>query len=284
MNISTRICWLSIMVFVATTIAQADETSARREQIKKWKEIYLSEAGAHEMKVGLGGKRKLSLHKKPLLSYTNPASGRDSHGQFFAWMDEGRPAVIGTIWSKLNKAGGDTRRIIHSLHTLTSEPLHDVLRGEDFWFPKKQQVISTLLEGASKPAKSEGLRLAQMRKLAREFKAVEMKKRETGDKVPHALRLQAEPILRFKSPSKGIEDGALFAFFVDWDPDLVLRLESKQTKQGRRWHYSTVPFTSRQIEVSHKGKKWQHDISGATSLTGAYKSVHGVAYRPAVLQ
>lgn len=275
-----------LATFVWSSTLLADESSARKEQIKKWQKVYLSEADSHQMKVGgFFSRRKLELHAKPLLSFANPASGRDTHGEFFTWTDSGRPAVIGVIWSKLTDPGSDVRGINHSLHTLASEPIRDVLRKDVFWTPAGKQVISKVLKGAPKPAKTERLRLAQMRRIAREFKATEMKSRkQTGEKVPHALRLQAEPIYRFQSPKNGISDGGLFAYFIDWDPDLVLLLESKQTDDGYRWHYSTVPFTPSKIEVSWKDETWEHDADWKAKLTNAYMSVHGVAFRPALIQ
>ena len=275
-----------ILHLLAASLCAADESASRQVQIKKWNDFYRAEAEAHTMEIGTGNHiRTLKLHNQPLLRYANPAGGGDGHGQFFAWMDKGRPVVIATIWSKINDDEGRERRIIHSMHTLSNEAIVDELREEIFWTPNGNQVFAQPLVDAPKPAVSKRLRLTQMRRLAREFEAIEMKRRPTDKKrLPYKLRLQPEPMLRFEAPSRGVIDGALFAMFIDWDPDLVLLLEAKETDSGRKWHFTTVPFTAAIVRVKRKGREWEHDAEMRSELTDAYRSVHGVSYQPAVLK
>lgn len=75
------------------------------------------------------------------------------------------------------------------------------------------------------------------------------------------LRLLPEPLFRY-ADSTPEKDGALFAFVWDkgTDPELLLRIETNKTDKGLTWHYQSVRFTYRALELKHNGNKvWEVD-------------------------
>ena len=64
------------------------------------------------------GQQRLTLLEKPLLFYTNPVRMNDQHGAIFLWTEAGRPAVIGSIWSAINRQNPSSRIVSHEWHSL----------------------------------------------------------------------------------------------------------------------------------------------------------------------
>src|SRR5439155_5338408 len=62
----------------------------------KWQASYKAIADSITMQ---HGKLPLKLLDQPLRFYTNPVRTNDQHGAIFLWTEQGRPAVIGSIWS-----------------------------------------------------------------------------------------------------------------------------------------------------------------------------------------
>ena len=60
--------------------------------------------------------------------------------------------------------------------------------------------------------------------------------------------------MRYQPKEGPVVDGALFTFV--WtkgtDPELVLLLECRTTREGRRWFYAPVRFTYRELWLKHR--------------------------------
>ena len=156
-------------------------------------------------------KEKLALNDEPLLHWGNPArTGED--GAVFVWMLDGRPEVIGSVFTyRLPTA----IRRKHEYHSLAAGPLTADYQGRRAWAPKTAGVTFQPIPGAAEPANSARQRLTQMKALVRDFSA-----KMTDEEGKQAdLRLIPQPLIRYQPKDQSIIDGALFSFSLGTDPE-----------------------------------------------------------------
>jgi len=193
------------------------------------------------------------------------ATGR---GDVFVWNRGDRPQVIGCI---LTGPGDAKKRLaFQEFHLLSEDPIAPTdMQGQFRWAPKDGLKLRPL-EGAPEPAEAPALRLAQMRELMADFSA-DMQAESTWE-----LRLLRQPLLRYQPKEGPVVDGALFTYV--WtkgtDPELVLLLECRKTKDGRKWFYAPVRFTNREVWLKHREKEvWRgafHREEGGPESTWIY--------------
>src|SRR4029450_14091291 len=124
--------------------------SAEKALRVKWQAVYAEIAASHEL---ARGEPKLALEPTPLLFYTNPVRATDQHGSMFLWTDHGRPAVIGSIWSALNRTDTSLRNITHEWHSLVEEPDVQAVRGgQTEWTSGEPGIARQALGLSSEPA------------------------------------------------------------------------------------------------------------------------------------
>jgi hypothetical protein len=83
-----------------------------------------------------------------------------------------------------------------------------------------------------------------MKRAAERFTA-RLQDERTGDDVPKVLRPLATPLYRY--PTRGaVLDGALFAFVVGTDPELLLLIEA----QDDRWRYAVARMNRDALQVA----------------------------------
>ena len=47
--------------------------------------------------------------------------------------------------------------------------------------------------------------------------------------------------------------------FQDWDPEIILVIETRPTEAGPRWHFGAGKFSNRPLRLLHKDKEvWKH--------------------------
>lgn len=87
-----------------------------------------------------------------------------------------------------------------------------------------------------------------MRAIARRFSAASHDPRTDQ---PEQLRLLTQPLYRFASEENDIVDGALFAYVVSNDPELLLLLEAVRDRAAgvTGWQYSLARMSSRKQVV-----------------------------------
>jgi len=247
-------------------------------QLDRWQKYYHQVASEYQMVFGSGRTAPLKLHDKPVITYFNPVGGGQTLGAMFVWTNEGRPEIAGAIWSKLN---GETRRVIHSFHSLSLEPVQAERHGTDFWAPIQPGVTPVLIPAGPAVAATAPQRLAQMRSLARDFTASTVR-----GSAERELRMLPQPVFRFESGDAD-RDGGLFVWFEDWDPELLLLMETRTTPQGAKWHASFARFTNLPVAARYQGNQvWSFAASADEPSQGGhdrrYISVHGVDVLPAL--
>lgn len=234
-----------LLLMLTTVLFAADEPAKALEQLQN---LHVEEAGRWHMIVGQAREAQLVL--KPIYSWTNPLRSGGQNGGVYIWLDEGRPVVIGSIFSH-PEAG--QRVVCHEFHAFTTLPLKPERdNAEQRWEPKAA-VPLVRLEGATKPEGSPARRLIQMRNLGREFTANSI----DNEKERWELRLLAQPMYRYDKPKGNVFDGSLFAFVTSagTDPEVILALEAHHTADGDAWFYRALRFSDSDLRVQHHGKE-----------------------------
>ncbi len=105
------------------------------EQVKRWIEFYQREAEEYNIFLDEDRRTELKLRHKPVFRWASPNVNNEFNGVIFVWTRDGRPEVVGSIWSSYAAARPDKRRICHSFHSLALGPLHADRKGELWWHP-----------------------------------------------------------------------------------------------------------------------------------------------------
>ncbi|MBI3463630.1 MAG: hypothetical protein HY000_11315, partial [Planctomycetes bacterium] len=130
--------------------------------------------------------------------------------------------------------------------SFSATPL-DCRRGDvSVWSPKTGGLLVQRLDGATPPAASQARRLAQMREIARRFSVSHYSSAQETTQ----LRLLPTPLYRFAAQGEGVLDGALFAFVVSSDPEMLLLIEAVgDSAQQAGWRYSLGRMSSGRLAV-----------------------------------
>ena len=169
------------------------------------------------------------------------ANDDDWVGDVFVWTADGRPQVVGCIIT--GPANNRNRLVFNEFHLLAEEPIAPVeMLGKFQWAPREGLKLRPFA-AAGTPAETPALWLTQMRRLVAEFSAFMQ-----ADGV-WELRLLPQPLMRYQPKSGPVVDGALFTYV--WskgtDPELVLLVECRKTKEGLEWFYAPVRFSNREL-------------------------------------
>ena len=233
-------------LFLALIVAgqpQADEEAKRLDLMKK-SVATVDIAIDKETPIGL------KLQAEPLLRWDNPVCGVKD-GTVFIWTSGGRPEVAAQVFVVPNDVW------LQEFQSLSAERLTGKNAGRLFWNPTAPGVEMKPLTDVREPAKTTTARLVQMRSIARSYSATDIVE-ESGDgrrdvREPNELRLLSKPLYRYKDPDNGILDGALFAFVLGTDPEVLLQVEAHSTALKTEWRVGFAPMTSYECKVKHKG-------------------------------
>jgi hypothetical protein len=203
--------------------AEASETAAfARTEAAHWK-----------LSIDSSPPQQLELRSDPVLRWSNPAVGR-VYGSVFLWTSEGRPVAAASIYRWYAPYTQRTAEFV----LLSDRPVVAEREGRKVWTPAAGQVSFQPLDGAETPDASSRKRLAQMRRLAGEFVPELTDKRVVGDGTQQQLRLLDKPIYQYGAGPDGLIEGALFAFVVGTDPEVLLLVEARESRGKSAWHYA----------------------------------------------
>lgn len=192
---------------------------------------------------------ELKLREEPLFHWSNPARlGED--GAVFVWLSDGRPQVIGSVFTY--RFGAIIRRK-HEYHSLAAGPLTATYDGRRVWAPRRPGInLAGVPDAMPVPATARG-RLSQMKALARRFSA----KIEDYSGKKEELRLLPQPLLRYESDDNSI-DGALFSFSLGTDPEVILILEARLASDPPAWQYALARYHFVDLRASYQGQEVWH--------------------------
>jgi hypothetical protein len=241
--------WAAVTVFLL--IGDSDGIAEDQQEKPKFdsrlQELYQNEAGRWEMWVDAQKQHKAELVAEPVFRWQNLSRSNGQTGALYVWTYQGRPAVIGGIFSNPEN---NRRVIIHEFHALSPDRLFPVFRdSKSMWLPGAGVTMSPLLDSPVVP-ETAPKRLLQIRSIARDFSAHSV----DNEKHRWELRLLPRPLYRYDKPQGEIIDGAILAFVSDagTDPEIVLALEARKTTEGAQWFFRTVRLSISDLHVEYK--------------------------------
>lgn len=221
-------------------------------------ELFKQEATEYAIRLEDRAGTKLSLDPKPVLHWSNPARTAED-GAVFVWLKDGRPEVIGTIFTyKLQ-----TVRRKHELHSLSESAFVAEFKGKVAWKPRRPGVEFQPIPDSPAPAENPRQRLVQMKAMTRDFSA-NMKSLE-GD--VSELRLMTQPLYRYEPKRDDVLDGAIFSYALGTDPEVLLLIEARKSSGNWRWEFSAARFNFYELTLSRNGQTMWHvdsDVAQAT--------------------
>jgi hypothetical protein len=256
------------------------EPATAADSVKAWFAFYQRKAEQSYRFTLEPGDVPLELDPAPILRWTNPLEEGSIHGVVYVWRQQGRPVVVGQLFSYLNGNGG--RVYCHAMHSLArkDDKLTGRRDGKVFWTPAPPGVELRDVPDAPAPAASRAARMTQMKAIARRFSAFT----EETTRGKRVLRMLPTPLDRYRETTADNADGALFSLAVGNDPEVILLVETaEQPAGGAKWQYGLVQST-RSTSVAELDDKevWRRDSAGINPADphNTYLSVHGIATLP----
>lgn len=186
------------------------------------------------------------LAPKPVLFWSNPTRNKGQKGCMVLWNLDGRPQVVGSLFTFVYN--GEIR-LKHEYHSLSEKPLQASYQGRAVWEP--QPNIKWHTAEVAAPRDNPRLRLVQMRSLARQFTG----HLEDFNGNSSQLELKPTPLYRYSSEKSGVTDGAIFSFALGTDPEVLMMIESRVGENDKpTWTYAFARF--------HYYRVWIKDGSG----------------------
>ena len=175
------------------------------------------------------------------LRWANNARGSED-GMTLLFVHEGRPLAAACVypWAK---------RLEHDFESLSRGKIIAKRDGAVVWQPQQGGVTFADFPGAPAPDGAKAQRLRQMKSLAEKFKTTMLGwKRDNTDR--EELRLLSRPLYRYEPKEGGdLIDGAVFAFVMGTDPEIILLIEGVKDKDSAKWQYAFARRTSGELEA-----------------------------------
>lgn len=239
---------VAVLIGLAAVASRAVAEPPTEAQVRsRWNALY--QRRAEGLRVFLAGSKDqpIKLLERPLLFYTNPVRAGRTEGSVFLWTDEGRPALVAAFWSVNEPSEQALRRLSREWHSLTEENLSIDIDSACVWESGERGIEWHTLADNAPPVKSRTLRLVQMRKIVSGIQATI----GTGESE---LRLMPQPIYRYPESTRGALDGAMFAFVMGTDPELLVIVEAVEDAAAQ-WRIGFVHFTNAPVEAQLNDSK-----------------------------
>jgi hypothetical protein len=258
-----RYLLLPACLLLAATATAADDRA--REELAEAEKLFAEELPRWKLTAdGVA----LENPKEPVLRWTNPFAGR-VYGNTYVWLQNGRPAAVGCMFRNFhpwNSFNGE-------LAALTGSKLVAKRDDKVIWNPKDEWKWRAL-PGAAAPGATAGQRLIQMKALAGEF-AVEVLDTRDGPKgEAQTPRLLPKPLYRYDAEQTKAHDGALFAFVIGTDPELLVLFECERAEEKPRWRFGIARMNQDAIRLKRGGETvWEVEARRAYDPEGSYRFI-----------
>ena len=251
MNALQRSIPLFIVVACAPTASViADEEEARRalavekQHVEETLRLGIAEGRTYDIRVLTDPSTQVELNERSILRWTNPITG--AYGELFVWTHLSRPLVVASVYQYYSP----DQYLAIEFQSLAPSELIAARGSEEVWHPSSAGVEFQLLRQAPRPAASKSERPAQMRTLARGFQV----RFTTPEDEREWLRLLPQPNCRYQSEDDQILDGAIFIYAQGTNPEALLLLEARHTKNGDQWYFALGRQTGYQLQGFHDGE------------------------------
>jgi hypothetical protein len=207
-------------------------------------------------KIGTGADgAEFKLHPTPILNWTNPATGR-IFGEIYLWTADGRPEAVMSLYKAWEPDWG----FAGEFHSLSPAGVVGRREGAVVWNCDEPGIGLRGVPDAPAPAQTDRRRLQQMRAIAADFSTVLIDRRHNPDGERQALRLLTNPVFRYASPAGKVADGAIFAFVVGTDAEVLLLLEASGEESQCNWQYALARLNRDELAAFYKEQEvWRVD-------------------------
>jgi hypothetical protein len=222
-----------------------------------------------------GAEAKAELRPQVVLRWRNAERINTGAAVLAIWTDQGRPEAMASIFQN----GANICHEFGSLSRSKKIVVRDTARV--LWSPGKPGVEFRDVPDAPVPAGDRAARLRQMKSLAERF-AARLPRPTVGDGSPEVLRLLPRPLYRYdlkdsQETSPILRDGAMFAFVMGTDPEVVLLLEAVEREGKGVWQYAFASATVYAVEASLGDQVvWSVGAQQGPNQTNSMKQI----YRP----
>ena len=236
-----HLCLLACIAFAP--IVEADDPT--REEAAEAEKLCADELPRWKLTADCAA---LDNPKEPVLRWTNPAAGR-VHGNTYVWLQDGRPVAVGCLFRNFHPY----RTFNGELSALAGTKLVAKRDDKVMWQPSDEWKWHSI-SGAPAPAANAAQRQVQMRALAGEFAVELLDTRNVPRGEDQIPRLLPKPLYRYDAEKTKTFDGALFAFVLGTDPELVLLLEADTKATKPEWRFGVGRMNRDTIRLKRKGE------------------------------
>jgi len=236
---------IAIVTAVAPARSEGPPAGDDSQETKKLNDLIESSIDWYEVLPEVGA--KTALRPQPVLRWRNVARGQEGEAMMVVWADRGRPEVFASIYQWVGYLCQEFGSLSRAARLVTRD------KGSVVWAPNVAGVEFKPVPDAPQPAETPAGRLRQMRSIAERVKAT-----MTGWKGDNSdreeLRLLPRPLFRYdateaRKGSPSLIDGALFAFVMGTDPEVVMLLEAVGSENDVAWQYAFARATSGGLEA-----------------------------------
>lgn len=213
------------------------------EQAVDWYDILPSAVGGNG---GDGAETEDRLIPRTVMRWKNPVRVQTGSGLTVVWTQHGRPLAMASIflWD------GD---ICHEFGSLSrSNKIVARYKTSVVWSPEEAGVDFREVPGVPAAAENPAARLRQMKAIAERFTA--RLPERNGEANPEVLRLLPTPLYRYevndRDADSSLQDGAMFAFVMGTDPEVILLLEAVGREGKAIWNYAFARATGWAADAS----------------------------------
>ena len=237
---TVSIALFSGMALMAAPHAHGQESTAIDVEAEQQEAAATTNAQVERLQLyGTGSETPLDAPADSILKWSNPDVGR-VYGNVYLWTRQGRPVVAASIYQWFHPY----QSLSIELASLSEKPVRGRHDDRQVWDARTSGVTWRKLPGDA-PAGSRTLRLIQMKRAVSRFAATLVDERTDLQGVNRVLRPLATPIYRYPEGATPI-DGAVFAFVVGTDPELLLVIEAADDA----WRYGLARMNRDALSVA----------------------------------
>jgi hypothetical protein len=233
-----RSCWGCVLgLLLAIAGATAEELASVPSEPQTLRELI--DASLEWYQVFPDAEAKEPAEAIAVLRWANNTRGSED-GVTVLFVHGGRPLAAACIYPW-------AQRLEHDFESLSRDKIIARRDSAVVWQPQEGGVKFADVPGASAPDDSRPERLRQMKALAERFQATLLGwKRDNSDR--EELRLLTRPLYRYDPKEGSVIDGAVFAFAMGTDPEVLLLIEAVKDGEKAKWQYAFARRTSGELE------------------------------------
>jgi hypothetical protein len=206
----------------------------------------------------------VELKEEPILRYADN-SRFNYEATLWIWTGGGRPTAVAAVELYPRHPKGPSW--LYEVASLSTKRIAAQRDPGLQWTAKEPGLKFQPLADAKPVAEKATRRLSQMKEMCRHFAAHESAVIEGRVE----LRLLSSPLFRYDDAEAGVTDGAIFAFANGTNPEVLLVLEARDTKDASPWQYALVQMTGGAIAVELDGKEiWQRGEADPPAVRDSY--------------